>query len=105
MGEHAVPVCFSYSTDGRNEERRRQLQANIDVNNMQFKIFFMQMFHEEGNTLNDFIKPEGYTQCVLVETQKKASTLFIRKLHRAPLPNLYALCIDIDKFFWFNQHI
>lgn len=78
---------------------------NIDVNNMQFKIFFMQMFHEEGNTLNDFIKPEGYTQCVLVETQKKASTLFIRKLHRAPLPNLYALCIDIDKFFWFNQHI
>lgn len=38
----------------------------------------MQMFHE-GNTLNDFIKPEGYTQCVLVETLNKSINFVYKK--------------------------
>lgn len=44
------------------------------------------MLHEEGNTFNMFVRPQGYTQCVLVcNTECKQPCLFERKLQRAPL--------------------
>ncbi len=55
----------------RSTKKRRNLpdgyQVNMDVNNAQFKFFKnrLQMF-EEGNAFSVFVRPQGYTRCVLV---------------------------------------
>ncbi len=45
------------------------------------------MFYEKGNAFIMFVRPWGYTQCVLVSNTecKHNFCLFTRKAHRAPL--------------------
>lgn len=58
------------------------INVNMHRNITGFKIFLkspMQMFLDEGNTCNTFIKPQENTQCVLVRKTECKHNLFVYK--------------------------
>lgn len=57
----------------------------------------LQMFYEESSAFSTFVRPQGYTQCVLLRnTEWYIMCVFVRKLHRVLLRNgcqfSYFLC-------------
>ncbi len=77
------PMVSHYSTDLQvaithrdmlpctNKDRKEEYCkiVNMEVNNAGFKILqksALQMFYYEGNVLDTFVRPQEYTQCVLI---------------------------------------
>ncbi len=100
-GHTVLPMFSHYFTDWQVAVMRQSTQQctnkgreeedceleNMDVNNADFKLCLLQMFYEEGNAFDTFVRPEGHTRYLLVSNSECKYNFFLsaRKLHRAPL--------------------